>query len=101
MPINVSSQAIHYNTAVCGDLSTNQILKFEPYYQLNPSTVCELMNSSKSTDADKPVSPVLLHEMRTCFEPSLQPRTHNYSSLRECLDKMSLFAGRNRIVSTE
>ena len=87
------------NTGVRGNLSTKQILKFEPYYRLSPSSVCELMDSSK-TDADEPVSPVLLREMRTCYEPSLQLTIHNYTSLRECLDKMSLFAGRNPIVST-
>ena len=88
------------NMGASSDFSTKQILEFEPYYQLSPSTVCELMDSIK-TDADKPVSSVLLHEMRTCFEPSLQPKTRNYLSLRECLDKMSLFAGRNPIVSAE
>ena len=86
------------DTGACGDLSTKQVLEFEPYYQLSPLSVCELMESIK-TDADKPASPVLLHEMGTCFGPSLQLKTHNYSSLREFLDKMSLFAGRNPIVS--
>ena len=85
-------------TGDCGDFSTKQVLEFEPYYRLRPSSVCELMDSSK-TDADRPVSPVLLHEMRTCFEPSLQLKTHNYWSLKEFFDKMSLFAGRNPIVS--
>ena len=89
------------DTGAYSDLSTKQVLEFEPYYRLSPSSVCELMDSIK-TDADKPVSPVLLHEMRTCFEPaSLQLTTYNYLSLRECLDRMSLFAGRNPIVSTE
>ena len=87
------------NTGVRGKLSTKQLLEFEPYYQLRPSSVCELVDSMIKTDADKPVSPVLLREMRTCFEPSLQLKTHNYWSLRECLDKRSLFAGRNPIVS--
>ena len=88
------------NAGSYSDLSTKQVLEFEPYYRLSPSAVCELMDSIK-TDADKPVSPTLLHEIRTCFEPSLQPKPHNYSSLREYLDRMSLFAGRNPIVSTE
>ena len=88
------------NTGTCSDFSTKQILEFEPYYRLSSSTVCELMDSIK-TGADKLVSPVLLHEVKTCFKPSLQPsKTCNYSSLRECLDKISLFAGRNPIVST-
>ena len=88
------------NAGSYSDLSTKQVLEFEPYYRLSPSAVCELMDSIK-TDADKPVSPTLLHEIRTCFEPSLQPKPHNYSSLREYLDRMSLFAGRNPIVSAE
>ena len=90
------------DTGKCAKLSTVQILKFEPYYRLRPSSVCELMDSmiNCNTDADKPISPVLLYEMRTCFKQSLQLKTHNYLSMRECLDKMSLFAGRNPIVST-
>ena len=89
------------NTGVQSHFSTKQVLEFEPYYQLSPSSVCELMDGIK-TDADKPVSPVLVHEMRTCFEPSLQlPKTCSYSNLREYLDKMSLFADRNPIVSAE
>ena len=90
------------DTGKCAKLSTVQILKFEPYYRLRPSSVCELMDSmiNCNTDADKPISPVLLYEMQTCFKQSLQLKTHNYLSMRECLDKMSLFAGRNPIVST-
>ena len=87
------------STGAYSDFSTKQVLEFEPYYRLRPSSVCELMNRKIKTDADKAASAVLLHEMRTCFKQSLQLKTHNYWSMRECLDKMSLFAGRNPIVS--
>ena len=51
------------------------VADFEPYYQLSPSSVCELMDSSK---ADELVSQTLLHEVQTilCQLHHLEPQTH-------------------------
>ena len=55
------------------------------------------MDSSK---ADEPVSKTLLHEVQTiCQLHHLEPQTH--ACLRKCVDELSLFAGRNPIVSNE
>ena len=76
-------------------LSTETALLFEPYHLLSSSSVCELMNSSKS---NQPVSSVLLNEVRECFQqPWLESQSH--LSLREHLDSMSIFTGRNPLVS--
>ena len=65
-------------------LSTETALLFEPYHLLSSSSVCELMNSSKS---NQPVSSVLLNEVRECFQqPWLESQSH--LSLREHLDSI-------------
>ena len=75
-------------------LST-EALSFEPYHLLSPSSVCELMDSSKS---DQPVSSALLNEVRKCCQqPQLESQSH--LSLRKHLDNMSIFSGRNPLVS--
>ena len=85
------------NNETSEDFQTRDVLKFELYYQLSPSSVCELMDSSK---ADEPVSQTLLHEVQTiCQLHHLESQTH--SCLRKCVDELSLFAGRNPIVSIE
>ena len=77
------------------DLSTEEILSFEPYYQLSPSSVCELTDSSK---ADELVSQSLLDEAKTiCQSPQLE--LQSYSCLRKCIDELSLFSDKNPIVS--
>ena len=76
-------------------LSTEKALFFEPYHLLSPFSVCELMNSSKS---DQPVSSALLNEVRECCQqPQLESQSH--LSLKKQLDNMSLFTGRNPLVS--
>ena len=76
-------------------LLTEKALFFEPYHLLSPSSVCELMDSSKS---DQPVSTVLLNEVRECCQqPQLESQSH--LSLRKHLDNMSIFTGRNPLVS--
>ena len=76
-------------------LSTEKALSFEPYHLLSPSSVCELMDSSKS---DQPVSTALLNEVRECCQqPQLESQSH--LSLRKHLDNMSIFTGRNPLVS--
>ena len=76
-------------------LQTKQALLFEPYHLLSPSSVCELMDDSKSNQL---VSSVILNEVRErCQMPQLEPQS--YSSLRKHLDNISLFGGRNPLVS--
>ena len=83
------------STGISSDLPTQEILSFEPYYQLSPSSVCELMDSSK---ADELVSQSLLDEVKTrCQLPQLE--LQSYSCLRKCIDELSIFSGRNPIVS--
>ena len=73
-------------------LSTENALLFEPYHLLSSSSVCELMES------DQPVSCALLNEVRECCQqPQLESQSH--LSLREHLDSMSIFTGRNPLVS--
>ena len=77
-------------------LATKQALLFEPYHLLSPLSVCELMDDSKSNQS---VSSVILNEVRErCQMPQLEPQS--YSSLRKHLDNISLFAGRNPLVSS-
>ena len=77
------------------DQSTEEIISFEPYYQLSPSSVYELMDSSK---ADELVSQSLLDEVKTrCQLPQLELQSH--SCLRKCIDELSMFSGRNILVS--
>ena len=74
---------------------TKEALFFDPYHLLRPTSVCKLMDSSKS---DQPVSPALLNEVRECCQqPQLESQSH--LSLRNHLDKMSIFVGRNPLVS--
>ena len=74
---------------------TKEALFFDPYHLLKPSSVCELMDSSKS---DQPVSSALLNEVRECCQqPQLESQSH--LSLRNHLDKISIFVGRNPLVS--
>ena len=75
--------------------ATKDVLQFEPYYQLSPSSVCELMDSSK---ADEIVSHNLLCEVKSrCQLNRLERQTH--SSLKKCIDQFSIFAGRDPMVS--
>ena len=78
------------------ELTTEQILIFEPYMQLNFPFICDLMDSDKSNE---PVPPDLLSGMKFDCSSQLQAKRWSYSSLREYLDEMSLFAGKNLLVS--
>ena len=76
-------------------LSTDEALSCEPYYLLQPSSVCQLFNQSMTS---QPVPDPLLQEvLRYCQLPHQKPRDHN--ELRECVNKHSIFAGRNPLVS--
>ena len=88
----ISSQ----NENCIGCLPT-QSLPLEPYHLLSPSSVCELFNHS---NADQPVPTTLLHEITKHFSQlKTKPQVY-YKELREHLDKLSLFTGRNPLVSS-
>ena len=72
-----------------------QSLPFEPYHQLSSSSVSQLLNPVM---ADQPVPAPLLHEVRKLCHYS-KMKSLVYKELREHLDKLSLFAGRNPLVS--
>ena len=73
-----------------------QSLPLEPYHLLSPSSVCELFNHS---NADQPVPTALLHEITKHFS-QLKMKPQVYKELREHLDKLSLFSGRDPMVSS-
>ena len=76
--------------------STDEALSCEPYYLLQPSSVCQLLKQSM---ASQPVPDPLLQEvLRYCQQPQQKPRDHK--ELRECVNKHSIFAGRNPLVSS-
>ena len=76
-------------------LPTKTALYSEPYHLLSPSSVCELMDDSKNNQL---VSSVLLDEVRErCQMPQLESQSH--LNLRKHLDKISIFAGRDPLVS--
>ena len=70
-----------------------QSLPFEPYHRLEAPFICQLLNPDK---ADEEVSASLLHRIqKLCHQ---EPQV--YKDLREYIDGLSLFAGRNPLVST-
>ena len=74
---------------------TDEALSCEPYYLLEPSSVCQLFNQSM---ASQPVpNPLLQEVLRYCQLPHQKPE--DYNELRECVNKYSIFAGRNPLVS--
>ena len=78
------------------EFSTDEALSCEPYYLLQPSSVCQLFNQSM---ASQPVPDLLLQEvLRYCQQPHQKPQDHK--ELRECVNKHSIFAGRNPLVSS-
>ena len=77
------------------EFSTDEALSCEPYYLLQPSSVCQLFNQSM---ASQPVPDPLLQEVLSyCQLQHQKPQDHN--ELRECVNKHSIFAGRNPLVS--
>ena len=71
-------------------------LPVEPYHQLSSSSICQLLNPNM---ADQPVPGPLLQEVRQlCHQTKVKPQ--EFGELREHLDKLSLFAGRNPLVSS-
>ena len=78
----------------CGHLET-QSLPFEPYHLLAPSYVSQLFDPNM---ADQPVPGPLLQEVRQFFRQLKE--SLKISELRNHLDKLSLFAGSNPLVSS-
>ena len=74
-----------------------QSLPLEPYRLLSPSSVCELFNHSNT---DQPVPTTLLHEITKHFSQLKMKSQVYYKELRQHLDKLSLFSGRNPLVSS-
>ena len=73
-----------------------QSLPFEPYHLLAPSYVSQLFNPNM---ADQPVPGPLLQEVRQlCHQTKMKQLV--FEELREHLDKLSLFAGSNPLVSS-
>ena len=71
-------------------------LPFEPYHQLSSSSVCQLLNPDM---ADKSVPGPLLQEVKQlCRQTNVKPQ--KFGELREHLDRLSLFTGRNPLVSS-
>ena len=79
----------------CGRLSA-QSLPFEPYQLLSPSSVCQLFNPSLS---NQPVPAPLLQEVQEVCNCHSKAMPLVYKELRHYLDSMSIFAGRNPLVS--
>ena len=74
-----------------------QTFPFEPYHQLGSLSICQLLNPEK---ADQPVPDYLLQEVRQlCDQPNMEPQ-QKFCEMREYLDSLSLFAGKNPLVST-
>ena len=81
------------NKDCIGHLPTES-LPFEPYHLISPSYVCQLFNSDV---ADQPVPVPLLQVVRTlCNQSKMKPLV--YRKLRQFLDSLSIFAGRNPLV---
>ena len=77
-------------------LSTDEALSCEPYYLLQPSSVCQLFNESMASQV---VPDSLLEEvLRYCQLPHKKPQYYN--ELRKHVNNYSLFAGRNPLVSS-
>ena len=71
-------------------------LPFEPYRHLGSSFICQLLNPDI---ANQQVPTSFLHEIQTfCHQFKMKPQV--YKNLREYIDSLSLFAGRNPLVST-
>ena len=72
--------------------STDEALSCEPYYLLQPSSVCRIFNQSMASQ--RVPDPLLQEVLKYCLQ-----KPQDYKELRECVDKYSIFAGRNPLVS--
>ena len=76
-------------------LSTDDALSCEPYYHLQPFSVCQLFKQNMSS---QPVPDPLLQEVLSFCNLAHQ-KSPDHNELRECVNKHSIFAGRNPLVS--
>ena len=73
-----------------------EVFSFEPYYQLSSLFICQLLNPDK---ADQPVPMSFLHEVKQLCRQS-KVKSQTFYEMKEYLDSLSLFAGRNLLVSS-
>ena len=78
------------------ELRTDEALSCEPYYLLQPSFVCQLFKESMASQHVP--DPLLLEIQTLCLQPQQKPQNHK--ELREHVNKYSIFAGRNPLVSS-
>ena len=81
------------NEDCIGHLPT-QSLPLEPYHFISPSSVCQLFNSDM---VDQHVPAPLLEQVQKHLSIKKELL---YKELREQMDKLSIFAGKNPLVST-
>ena len=83
------------NVSATKDQFTGDIVLHEPYHLLSPYSVCQLMDSSKG---DEVISQRVLRDIKIrCQLHWLEVQSH--LSVKKHVDDMSIFAGRNPIVS--
>ena len=87
---SIPSQSEH-----CIGRFPKQSLPLEPYHLLSPSSVCDLFNINMT---DQLVPSTLQEVIKNNLKVKKVPQV--YKELKECLDKLSLFAGRNPLVSS-
>ena len=100
LPTVARSMLLHHKLLLdrkegTNEYSTDEALSCEPYYLLQPSSVCQLFNQSMAT---QPVPDPLLQEVLRYCQLSNQELL-DHKELRECVNKHSIFAGRNPLVS--
>ena len=102
LPTVARSMLLHHKLLLdrnegTNEFSTDEVLSCEPYYLLQPSSVCQLFNQSM---ASQPIPDPLLQEvLKYCQQPQ-QSQPQDHKQLRECVNKHSIFAGRNPLVSS-
>ena len=73
-----------------------EVFSFEPYYQLSSLFIRQLLSPDK---ADQPVPTSFLLEVKQhCHQSKVKSQT--FCEMKEYLDSLSLFAGRNLLVSS-
>ena len=77
---------------------TLEALPFEPYYQLSSSSVCQLLNPNMADQLAIVPGPLLQEVRQLCRQTKVKPQ--EFGELREHLDRLSLFAGRNPLVNS-
>ena len=91
---------LHKSVVPCYKDSSTRLpvesLPFEPYHHLSSLSVCHLLNPNM---VDLPVlSDILCDVQKHCYQ-SKAAKSQEYKELREHVDSLSLFAGRNPLVS--